>query len=94
MSSTPMTISSRLRKRRSFLSGVYNVFEVDASISSMSTIMVLQPCRHPSGPQKNGFGIFAKPILYAEVGYSGNGGQDQIAVGPATSRSIRNCGAA
>jgi|GEM_PF-890478 len=70
-------------KGDSFLSGVYNVFQLDAiDFVNVHNYGIYNHVATLPVRQKNGFNIFAKPILYAEVGYSGSGGQAQIAVDP------------
>jgi hypothetical protein len=70
-------------KGDSFLSSTYQAFGIDA---------IDYVCVHRYGiydhvdtlplQQKNGYLVFGKPILYAEVGYSGAGGAAQLAVDP------------
>lgn len=70
-------------KSDSFLSSTYQVFNLNAidyvnvhSYGIYNHVSVL-PTK-----QNNGFEVFNKPILYDEVGYSGNGGADQYSKDP------------
>ncbi|MDP3130283.1 MAG: cellulase family glycosylhydrolase, partial [Bacillota bacterium] len=71
-------------KGDSFLSGVYNVFDLEAiDYVNVHSYGIYNHVTALPTRQKTGVLAFQKPILYAEVGYSGNGGAAQLEVDPA-----------
>ncbi|MFA5006515.1 MAG: Ig-like domain-containing protein [Candidatus Izemoplasmatales bacterium] len=70
-------------KGESFLSSTFNVFKL-ASIDyvNVHSYGIYDHVETLPVRQKNAFLVFGKPILYDEVGYSGNGGAAQMAADP------------
>ncbi len=65
-------------KSDSFLSNVYKVFELDEiDYVNVHSYGIYNHLSTLPTKQNNGFEVFEKPIMYNEVGYSGNGGADQ-----------------
>lgn len=70
-------------KSDSFLSNIYQVFALDEiDYVNVHSYGIYNHCSTLPTKQNNGFEVFNKPILYDEVGYSGNGGADQYQKDP------------
>jgi len=70
-------------KSDSFLSSVYQVFNLDSiDYVNVHSYGIYNHTSALPNKQSQGFTVFEKPILYDEVGYSGNGGSDQMAKDP------------
>ena len=70
-------------KSDSFLSNVYQVFALDSiDYVNVHSYGIYNHLSTLPTKQNNGFEVFNKPIMYNEVGYSGNGGQDQLIKDP------------
>lgn len=70
-------------KSESFYSSTYNVFKIDAiDYVNVHRYGIYNHLDHLPTYQESAGEIFDKPILYSEIGYSGNGGADQMEVDP------------
>ncbi len=70
-------------KSDSFLSNIYKVFALDEiDYVNVHSYGIYNHLSTLPTKQNNGFEVFEKPIMYNEVGYSGNGGADQYAKDP------------
>lgn len=70
-------------KSESFGSDMYSVFTLDdLDYVNVHSYGIYNHVSSLPGRQNNAFLVFDKPILYDEVGYSGNGGADQYAKDP------------
>lgn len=71
-------------KSDSFLSNTYKVFALDEiDYVNVHSYGIAEHLKVLPTKQNNGFEIFNKPIMYNEIGYSGNGGADQYSKDPA-----------
>lgn len=70
-------------KGDSFNALVYNVFKLDAiDFVNVHRYGIWDHRAVLPDRQTSGFSVFSKPIFYSEIGTSGNGGADQIAIDP------------
>ncbi len=70
-------------KGDSFTSSIYRVFELDEiDYVNVHAYGIYHHVLTLPGKQNTGFETFDKPILYSEVGYSGQGGVDQTTKDP------------
>jgi len=70
-------------KSDSFLSNIYQVFALEEiDYVNVHSYGIYNHTTTLPTKQNNGWEIFNKPVLYDEVGYSGNGGADQYSKDP------------